>query len=269
MQTSFNFSSRSFLFLILIGSLIPSCVHEPVKPAPIKQPLDSIINPIDTTQIPPDTTTNPVDTTQMDTVITPCHPDTVYFERDVLPVLISNCAKSGCHDETTRADGVVLTSFENTFSTGDVIPGDPEESDLYERLVEDRLQRRMPPAPAAPLAQDQIDLIFTWISQGAQNLSCGDTSTVGECDTTDISYSVHIQPVLNTYCVGCHKGANPSGGVSLDSHVGVAQVAASGKLLGSIYHLDGFVPMPQNGDPLSACTIAQVKAWVDSGTPDN
>ncbi len=103
----------------------------------------------------------------------PCHPDTVYFERDILPVLRSSCAKAGCHDATPE-DGVILDTYANVMATGDVRPGNPGGSDLYEVLIETRPDKRMPPPPQPPLSADQIEMIRKWILQGAKNLSCDD-----------------------------------------------------------------------------------------------
>ena len=36
-------------------------------------------------------------------------PDTsLCFERDILPIFISNCAKSGCHDASSHQEGFVV-----------------------------------------------------------------------------------------------------------------------------------------------------------------
>ena len=42
----------------------------------------------------------PTDTTQTN----PCSPDTVYFQNEVLSLIVSSCAKSGCHDAATKAE---------------------------------------------------------------------------------------------------------------------------------------------------------------------
>ena len=87
--------SKLLLAVILLAGLValflPSCVHEPV--------IDPN-NPIDTTDNPIDTIDNPIDTTPTGT---PCDPDVVYFSKDILPLLRSNCAKSGCHDARAPA----------------------------------------------------------------------------------------------------------------------------------------------------------------------
>lgn len=104
----------------------------------------------------------------------PCHPDTVYFERDIMPLLNSSCAKSGCHDAETAMDGVILNNYANVMSTGDVRPGNPNGSDLYEVITENDARKRMPPPPLPPLSNEQIALVQKWILQGAQNLTCDD-----------------------------------------------------------------------------------------------
>ena len=49
----------------------------------------------------------------------PCDPDSVYFDNQVLPILVSNCAKPGCHDAASHQDGVVLSSYASLMSTVD------------------------------------------------------------------------------------------------------------------------------------------------------
>jgi hypothetical protein len=101
-----------------------------------------------------------------------CHPDTIYFNKDLLPLLVSSCARSGCHDADTQANGVRLTDYESVIETGDVRPGRPEDSDLYEVLVDDDPDDRMPPPPNEPLSSNQIEQFYTWIMQGALDLDC-------------------------------------------------------------------------------------------------
>jgi hypothetical protein len=103
-----------------------------------------------------------------------CHPDTVYFQRDILPLLNSSCAKAGCHDAATANDGVILDSYFNVMATADVEPGNPDDSDLYEVITDDDPEDRMPPPPLDPLTNNQIAMIRKWILQGAQDLNCID-----------------------------------------------------------------------------------------------
>ncbi len=253
------------LALVVLGILLlqtEACVHPPVMPSDLL-PNDSV--PVDT--IPQDTI--PQDTIPQDTIpFHPCDPDSVYFERDLLPILVSNCALSGCHDAQSAQDGVILDSYINVLSTGDIKAGDPGDSDLYEVLVDNDPGDRMPPAPADPLPQAQIDLVFKWISQGAQNLSCED-SVGNSCDTTQVQFAGFVAPLIQTHCQGCHSGTNPGGGVLLTNHATIAAAGNNGRLYGAMAHLQGYSPMPQGTDKRPDCELAQLKAWINAGTPDN
>ncbi len=257
---------RANLFLIfmlaLIGSsiiLTQGCKHDPIT-------LDDMddMNPIDTTDNPVDTTDNPVDTTNNGV---PCDPDLVYFDLEVLPILASNCAFSGCHDANTASDGVILDSYENVMATADVQPFDLGSSDLFEVITEDDEDKVMPPPPNNKLTTSQINLISKWILQGAKDLEC-DPDASG-CDTVNVSFSADVQPVIQSNCQGCHSGSFPSGGIDLSNYTNIANTANTGQLYGAIAHLPGFSPMPQNQPQLSACTIKQIKAWIDEGALNN
>lgn len=202
-----------------------------------------------------------IDPTQH-TVSDDCDPDSVYFVNDVLPLIVNNCTESGCHD----ADGEeveALTSYEEIMNSGYVNAFDPNEGELIEKLTDDG-DDRMPPPPNAPLTSAQIDLLSTWINQGAMNNECS-----GGCDTTNVSYSGTIALTMDTYCTGCHSGASPSGGIDLTSYDGVAAIAADGSLLGSVQHEAGWVAMPYGGSWLPDCKIDEIRIWVENGYPND
>lgn len=194
-----------------------------------------------------------------------CSPDTAYFQQQVLPIFISNCSVSGCHDNITRQDGVVLTSYNSIMSTGDIRPGNPGNSEVYEKITEHDNDDRMPPPPRNRLTQQQIDLIRTWIVQGAKNNSCISSS----CDTANVTYSGAIRNIISNKCQGCHSGANPSGGFDYSTYNGVKARVDDGKLWGAVNHVQGFSPMPKNGSKLSDCELGQIKKWIDAGAPNN
>lgn len=191
-----------------------------------------------------------------------CSSDTVYFENDILPFLISNCAMSGCHDAQTRAEGINLTTYAGVISGGEVQPGNPNSSDLYEVLVENRLDKRMPPPPAPALPADKIAMVRKWIEQGAKNNACRDTSA---CDTLNMGFAADIQPMMQSFCIGCHGANNPSAGINLSTLAGVQAVANNGRLVGAVAKVQGYVPMPPAGNGLSTCQVNQIKAWINQG----
>ncbi|MEO5674617.1 MAG: c-type cytochrome domain-containing protein [Chitinophagales bacterium] len=199
----------------------------------------------------------------------PCDPDSVYFEADILPILISNCAKSGCHDEASHKDGIKLNSYENVINTADIEPYDLDAGKLYEVITESDPDDRMPPPPNDPLSSEEISLIALWIMQGAKDLHCDENSGGVECDLSNVTYSGTVAPILSTYCIGCHSEASASGGVVLATYSGVSTVALDGRLVGVITHSPGYVPMPFGGNKLPDCEIEQITEWVNNGAPNN
>lgn len=174
-----------------------SCQHEPIT-------IEGDNNPVDTTgnNNPTDTTgNNPTDTTAAGT---PCDPDVVYFELDVLPILRSNCAKSGCHDANTAQKGVILESYESIMATGKIEPFNLNDSEVYEVIVETDPDKRMPQPPNARLTSEQVNVIASWILQGAKNETCDPGA--GGCNTDNVSYSADIRPIIENNCLGCHRG---------------------------------------------------------------
>ena len=234
------------LSILLLGE---SCKHEPLL---VDVPGDG-----DTIKTPIDTSKTPTDTSQ------PCDPNTVYFVQDVLPIFATYCAIPQCHDNITAQDGIRLTDYANIMASGEIDPGDPWDSDIYENLVESDPDDKMPPPSSGiTLTNAQINKIYTWILQGAQNNSCEPS---GGCDTTNMTYATNIAPIMTSHCTGCHSGSNPQKGIDLSNFANVKSVASSGKLLGVVTHQSGFTPMPYNQAKLDACKIAKIRNWIDTG----
>ncbi|GAA4337588.1 c-type cytochrome domain-containing protein [Flaviaesturariibacter amylovorans] len=193
-----------------------------------------------------------------------CSPDTAYFVQQVLPILVSNCAFSGCHDVASARDGVVLTNYNTVMTTGGIRPGNPGGSDLYEMITETDPSERMP-LGRTPLSASQIGTIRRWIQQGAKNNSCVNAS----CDSANVTFSGSVKPIIATKCQGCHSGAAPSGGINLSTHAGVLAKVSDGRLWGAINHSAGFQPMPRGGAKLSDCELTQFRKWIAAGAPNN
>lgn len=188
----------------------------------------------------------------------------ICFTRDILPIFISNCAKAGCHDAVTAQNGFRFTDY-NSIISKEFVAGNADETELYEKITEDKADKRMPPVPNTPLTAEQTALIRRWINEGAQNTS----NCSSPCDTNNVAFAAHIQPIFDKYCKGCHSGSAAPLGIMLDSYAGVSAAANSGRLLGAIRREGGFAPMPQGGNKLSDCEIRQIEKWVDGGKPNN
>jgi uncharacterized membrane protein len=195
-----------------------------------------------------------------------CHPDSIYFSKDVLDLITSSCAYTGCHNAASAKDGVILNNYTNIIRYGKVKPGKASESALYQVITTTSAKNIMPPPPAAKLSASQIAIIQKWINQGAQNNTCSEGGN--GCDVSNVSFVNFVKPALAS-CVSCHTAGNTGGGINLDSYAGFKSAAQSGKLFGSINWSAGFKAMPTGGTKLSDCTIKKVKAWIDAGALNN
>lgn len=241
------------LAFFLASVLAPTaCRHESID--------DNNGDPIDT--IPHDTV--PLDTVKPTGV--PCDPDTVYFQNSILPLLVSNCAKSDCHDAASHQEGIYADSYQHILNTIEgVTSTNWNNNDLVRLATTTNQSKRMPPPPAAALTTDQINLIKTWVQQGAKNNGCNENYT--GCDTASVSFSAFIKPLMTAKCTGCHSASSPQGNISLVTYDQVRAQALNGKLYTSISKTTGF--MPKGGVRLDDCTIGKIKAWVDAGAKNN
>ena len=93
----------------------------------------------------------------------------VSFRGSVAAVLLAKC--HGCHNGQNSEGGYDVSTFASLWKRGDsddqpIVPGDPQASELYRRLITDDEGLRMP-FDAEPLADDSVQLVQRWIEQGA------------------------------------------------------------------------------------------------------
>jgi mono/diheme cytochrome c family protein len=95
------------------------------------------------------------------------------FNRDIRPILSDHCF--ACHgpDEKSRKSGLRLDRKDDAFKPlrdggYAIVPGKPDESELFRRITAENSQERMPPKNFPKrLKPEQIELIRQWILQGA------------------------------------------------------------------------------------------------------
>ncbi|NNC82605.1 MAG: hypothetical protein HKN79_03435 [Flavobacteriales bacterium] len=197
------------------------------------------------------------------TIAQECDADSVYFSNQILPLFQSSCALSGCHDAATAEDGIVLDSYSNILGSGELVPFDTDEGDIYELITETDPDKIMPPPSEAPLSQEQIDLIGQWIEQGAPNNGCVN------CDYPEVSFSGTVFPLIQNKCEGCHSGTDPEANLSLTNYDEVRFLVDNNYLIEVLNAEPGYVPMPYNGNQLPQCERDMIQQWIDDGAPDN
>ena len=96
---------------------------------------------------------------------------------------------------------------------------------------------------------------------GANNAPCTDTTTV--------TYTQKVVPLLQQFCYSCHIGSFPSGNQLMGTYAADKAMAQNGKLYGTMNHVSGFSPMPKGMAKMTNCQIATIKKWIDAGMQNN
>ncbi|HXD78544.1 MAG TPA: hypothetical protein VN616_12090 [Puia sp.] len=90
-------------------------------------------------------------------------PPSVSFNNQILPILTTSCAKSGCHvpgSQTPYMDSA--EAYRNLINGGFVNTAAPSQSIIYQELNGGPMQVNIP-------SQADINLIYYWIENGAPN----------------------------------------------------------------------------------------------------
>ena len=85
------------------------------------------------------------------------------------------------------------------------------------------------------------------------------------CDTTNITFTGTILPILQTYCLACHSTANAAtlgSGYQFETLADFTALAKTGLLMNSINQTNGISPMPKGGNKLTACNITKIGIMV-------
>ena len=94
----------------------------------------------------------------------------VSFNAKVIPIFTQYCDMQGCHIAASHEGGVTLDSARAYFQvtapgTGYVTPGNPLNSIIYNQFG----QHIMPPTGYPAPSDCEVQEIYCWIHQGAQN----------------------------------------------------------------------------------------------------
>jgi hypothetical protein len=213
------------------------------------------------------------------------------FENDIAPILVKNCLS--CHDDTASG-GLKFDTFA-ALAAGCggklVVPGNPDASLLTRRLIAPG-EARMPKGGKA-LPQDEIRKIATWIAGGAKFAGNKDTllseltaDANAKVDNTPVaiatatgnetvSFQRDIAPFMVNLCVGCHSGANPRAGFSLETFEKLMKGGRSGRVVlpgntedSRLWHLVGKqdpIKMPPGQALITRTNHTKLRVWIEEG----
>src|SRR5687767_2892984 len=93
----------------------------------------------------------------------------VSFSKQIAPLLQSKCI--ACHGPEKAKGGFRAHTYQQLMAGGEsdlpsIKAGDPEQSELYKRLISEDEDERMPQKDD-PFPKEQIELFKQWISEGA------------------------------------------------------------------------------------------------------
>jgi len=100
-------------------------------------------------------------------------PDIVEFNRDIRPILSENCYFCHGPDKNKREADLRLDTKDGLHGTdshhGALVPGKPDESELFQRVTSTEVDKQMPPASSGKvLAERDVQLLKKWIEEGGQ-----------------------------------------------------------------------------------------------------
>jgi WD40 repeat protein len=101
----------------------------------------------------------------------PAEPAPVSYYREVRPIFAQHC--QGCHQPAKAGGGFVMTSHAGLLAKGEqdqpgIVPGKPEESFILDQVTPKNGKALMPKGKE-PLTEREINLVRTWIVQGAKD----------------------------------------------------------------------------------------------------
>ena len=94
------------------------------------------------------------------------------YGRDIQPILSDRCFTCHGQDAGTREGGLRLDQRDAAMAGGDsgvvIVPGDPDASEIIQRLfTHDRSEMMPPPKVKKPLTEEQKKLLVRWVKEGA------------------------------------------------------------------------------------------------------
>lgn len=221
-------SFKFVYFLLLFSLILTSCTN-------------------DTIGVPSDTSTNPS--------------SGVCFQNDVLPIMINNCANSGCHNTQSRVHGLDYTTYSGILKS--VKSGNASSSKLIKVIQ----SGEMPPRGRPAVASADLSILRAWISEGAKNTQ--DCSSLDCASIGNVSFGTTIFPIVKRQCSGCHTARSAGGGYSFDTYSEIMRSVNNRSFVGSIKHQSGFVPMPYNAGKITDCEISYIDTWIAEGAQNN
>ena len=92
------------------------------------------------------------------------------------------------------------------------------------------------------------------------------------CDTVNVTYTLSVIPILDYHCYTCHSNATSptfGGNIKLENYTDLMIQVNNGRLMESVKHSSGSIPMPKDAPKIEDCKIAILQIWIDADALNN
>lgn len=181
--------------------------------------------------------------------------------KEAMEILSAKCLT--CHNPEKPEGGISdITDLSYLLYYRLVIPGQPEISDVIRVIKEGTMP------PSGSVSTTDLQALNRWILEGLID-SSGNVTIPGGSSQLEPTYSSIKVRIINTKCLRCHSGGNPSGNVDMTTFAGMGPVVAAGnpngsRLIQAVERTGGDF-MPRDGARLNASEIAAMRQWIASG----
>ena len=93
----------------------------------------------------------------------------ISFNRDIRPIFAAKCLACHGRDEDQREAELRLDRRQDAIDSGAIVAGQPNDSELVQRIISQDAEQRMPPPDSGDaLTEEQKQLLRRWITEGAK-----------------------------------------------------------------------------------------------------
>ena len=82
---------------------------------------------------------------------------------------------------------------------------------------------------------------------------------------TDLTYATDIEPLIQSYCIGCHSGDEPAKGLDLSTYANVSNAASA--INNRVVVLKNMPPAIASNHPSDA-EVEKIREWIAGGSPE-
>jgi len=86
------------------------------------------------------------------------------------------------------------------------------------------------------------------------------------CDTSAVTWTLDIQPMVNGHCSGCHNGTQQ---FDISTYASVKAIVIDGRMMQAMSMMQGMPKKMPPGYSLPDCTLLKTQLWIDQGALEN